>query len=152
MSDSDRPRAPERPRGPPRSQQSAIRLIRPSNNGRTGSTRSTRPSSSASNNNVALPRLPRPTRSRAATTTVHDTLSTGGEAGAGSRQIRQASVLSPVPASESEGSPAGSETPPRTDGPETGSERTGRRGLLARMRWRSDTNLHAPRRGADSIS
>lgn len=148
MSDSDRPRPPERPCSALHPRQSAIRLTRPSTTSRTSNTPSSAPATSS---DVTLQRPTAP-RSRAATTPVHDTLSTQGAAGAarpGGSQVRQPSVLAPVPGSESEESQTESEESPRS---ETGSEKTKKRGFLARLRWRSDTNLHTATEPGESIS
>lgn len=149
MSDSDRSGPPERPRAALRPQQSAIRLRRPSITSRPRNGPSSAPPESS---DVTFPRPTGP-RTRAATTSVHDTRSTRGPAGAarpGSNQVREPSVLAPVADAESEESPTSSEGSPAPD--DTRSEKSRKRGLLARLRWRSDTNLHTATEPGESIA
>ena len=140
MTDSDRSGPPGRPRTL-QLQQSAIRLRRPSTGGRPR--RPSAPPLSPLNTDVT-PQRPTPARRRAATVSAQETLSAvGGGPTAGTRgsnQVREPSVLAPVPSQVPRESQEVGEAPQDT---EEGDEKTGRRGMLSRLRWRSDTNLHA---------
>ena len=148
---------PRRPLPMLRSSQSTIRLRRPSTSSRPGDRdRSSLPVLPAASDD-ALPPPPRPTapRSRAATISAGEVANRAAgtpRETRGSLQVRQPSVLAPIPAEENEDTETtdankeGSQDPEslesRTRESGTSSKRA-RRGILSRLRWRSDTNLHA---------
>lgn len=136
MTEGDRPGPAGRPRLL-QSQQSTIRLRRPSTTGRPR-----RPSEPPLNPDVS-PQRPTPARRRAATVGAEDTIGDIGGAPTRPResnQIREPSVLAPISSDvprESE------EEEEKSEDTAEGEENNGRRGMLARFRWRSDTNLQA---------
>lgn len=126
MADGDRPATSERPRLL-QPQQSAIRLRRPSNAGRPS--RPSAPPLPPLDTDV-MPQRPPPARRRAATTSAQE-----GLGAVWGRDL--ASVPVEVPRESQEVGDGSQETWEEDD------EKAERRGMLSRLRWRSDTNLHA---------
>lgn len=148
MSEKKRSGPPERPRTL-QAQQSTIRLRRPSTTGRPR--RPTEPPLPPLDVDVPLQR-PTPARRRAATTSAEETIGSLSGPSTGHRpsnQVREPSVLAPITSEAPEESEEGEE---KSEDTGEGDEKRGRRGVLARLRWRSDTNLQASGPSHDGTS
>lgn len=147
MVGSDGSRSPDRPSAMLRPRQSAIRLRRPSATSRTSS-RPTAPTVGSGETAEHLPAGP----SRSASISVPGTFGNGGSAAARtgrSHRVREPSALTPVlPEEPQENQVDGEDShPSRAD-----DEKSGKPGILSRLRWNSDTNLHATSQPDETIS
>lgn len=149
MAGSDGARPPERPGDILRPRQSAIRLRRQCSISRTSS-RPSEPTVGGSAGGETTERTP-PGPSRSASMSVPGTFGDGGSARAGTRRsnrLRDPSALTPaLPEEESEEGAEDQSPTARAD-----DDKAGKPGILSRLRWNSDTNLHTASQPDDAIS